>query len=371
MEIIDKGVVFSGIEGGTEAKCCFPALVQLSNGDIIASFQAASEKNAIDSHVLLARSGDGGRSWSQAYSPFVDEVEGEKAAIHAAYLTEIRPGRLAAAMQWCNHFGDPSLEFFNPDTGGLLPMSIYLSESGDNGLSWEVPHKLDAGELSDIPIPLMGPICRVGDDTLICPFETSKNYNDTAPWLHKAAYFISHDEGKTWPEYRVVAHDPESRILYWDHRIVSLGGGRLVDMFWAYDNIANKELNAYMSITTDGGRMWTQPADTGLAGQPWPIPVDSQSFAVVKVDRNKSQSIDMVLTDNLGRSWDAAAPVTIYSDKQQRACGSADLNEHLVDMSSWAYGLPSGIRLSDGNILVVYYAGNSIAVDILWCLVRV
>lgn len=371
MNIIDQGIIFLGTKGGREAKCCFPSLVQLSNGEIISSFQASSEKNSIDSHVLLSRSPDGGKSWGKPYSPFLNEINGKKAIIHAAYLAEVQPGRLIAALQWCDHFNNPSLEFFNSDTGGLLPMSICLSESADNGLTWTTPEKLDAGELNEIPIPLMGPVCKVKSGTLICPFETSKNYDDIESWLHKAAYFISYDGGKTWPEYKVVAHDPQSKILYWDHRIANLGNGRLVDMFWAYDNVLNKEINAHMSKTIDGGQTWTQPEDTGLVGQPWPIPINEQSFVIVKVDRNISQTIEVVLTDNFGQSWDATPPLVIYSDKEQQLFNSSDLNEHLVDMGSWAYGLPSGIKLLDGNVLITYYAGSDVTVDIHWCLIGI
>ena len=154
MNIIDQGIIFSGIKEGQESKCCFPSLVQLSNGEIIASFQAASEKNSIDSHALLTHSFDGGKSWGKPYSPFLNEINGEKATIHFVYLTELKPGLLIAALLWCNHLNDASLEFFNPDTGGLLPTSICLSESTDNGLTWTTPRKLDAGKLNETPIPL-------------------------------------------------------------------------------------------------------------------------------------------------------------------------------------------------------------------------
>ena len=63
--------------------------------------------------------------------------------------------------------------FFNPETEGVLPISIYLSESVDDGLTWSIPEKMDVGEFDSTPIPLMGPISRVSDHELICPFETT------------------------------------------------------------------------------------------------------------------------------------------------------------------------------------------------------
>ena len=370
MEIIDQGIVFAGGKEERESKCCFPSSIQLSNGELLCSFQAATEKNSFDAHVLLARSSDDGKQWEAPYSPFHSEINGGKTTFHLAYLAEINPGRLIADLLWCDHPGIPSLGFFNPDTGGLLPTGIGLSESTDFGTTWTPPRKLDAGELNQIPIPVMGPICRVDRDTLICPFETSKRYDDAGPWLHKAAYFISHDDGKTWPEYKVVAHDPQSRILYWDHRIANLGQGRLVDFFWAYDNLVNKELNAYMSLTTDGGKHWSDPAETEIVGQPWPIAIDHDAFAVVVVDRHRSQNIKLYLTENFGQSFDAAEPIVIYDHHRVAAGVGKSLTEQLAEQRQWSYGLPSGIKLSNGNLMITYYAGTEAVTNIHWCEIR-
>ena len=49
MQIVDSVKIFVGKPNSEFAKTCFPYVVQLSNGDLIASFQAASVKNEIDS----------------------------------------------------------------------------------------------------------------------------------------------------------------------------------------------------------------------------------------------------------------------------------------------------------------------------------
>lgn len=364
MKIIDQGTIYHGIKNTSRAILSFPSIVQLSSGEIIASFQAASRKNAIDSHILLSRSSDGGKTWGEPFAPFGDDITKEKEAIHIAYLSELNPGRLMANLLWCDHFGDSSLEFFNPDTGGVLPISIYLSESADDGHTWTTPKKLDAGELNSTPIPIMGPISKISDNELICPFETSKNYKDMGQWLHKAGYFISRDGGKTWPEYKIVAHDPQSKIHYWDHRIADFGNGVLIDMLWAYDNVHNRELNAHMTKTTDGGKVWSVPVDTGLVGQPWPIVIDEKTFLVVCVDRHKSQTIRVVMTDDFGESWDAAPSLAIYTHQQKMGEYGENLAEHLAGQVSWSYGLANGIKLSNETVLITYYAGDSTTTNV-------
>lgn len=129
MKIIDKGIIYSGAENTRHAILSFPSLVQLASGKILASFQAASRKNAIDTHILLSQSLDGGKTWKEPFEPFSPG----KDVIHVAYLSEVKPGRLMANLLWCNHFGDSSLEFFNPDTSGIFQVAWErTSYRGDN-----------------------------------------------------------------------------------------------------------------------------------------------------------------------------------------------------------------------------------------------
>lgn len=367
MKIVRQGVIYKGKPNTDYAKTCFPWLVQLSSGDLIASFQAASIKNGIDSKAVICRSVDSGRTWSKPMNPFDPKVNGSKGVIHLAYITELLPGKLIASVLWCDHFENSELDFFNPQTGGLLPTELCLAFSDDFGKIWSKLQRVDKGDFEGTPTPVMGPIHNLSNGYLICPFETSKSYYDPSKWLHKAAYFISHDNGKTWPEYKVIASDSQSRILYWDHRIANLGGGKLVDFFWAYDNLNNKELNAHMSLTVDNGPNWTQPVQTSIIGQPWPVAIDENSFAVVAINRNYSHTIKVYLSDNLGKSFDAAEPLTVYSRNSKNIEDSTELNEQLVAQTQWAYGLPSGIKLMNGNLMMTWYAGNEAATSIQWC----
>ena len=204
MKIVEQGAIYKGKPNTGYAKTCFPWLAQLSNGDLLASFQAASVKNGIDSKAVICRSVDGGRTWTEPVNPFDPRVNGSKGVIHLAYITELSPGKLVASVLWCDHFEDPELEFFNPETGGLLPTELCLAFSDDFGSTWSKLRRLEKGDLEGTPAPAMGPIHNLGNGHLICPFETSKPYDDPGQWIHKAAYFISHDNGRIWPEYKVI-----------------------------------------------------------------------------------------------------------------------------------------------------------------------
>lgn len=369
MQITNKGKVFRGEPNSGLAKSCFPFATKLSNGDLIVSFQAALLKNGIDSKAMISRSTNNGLTWSQAQAVFDPTLDGKKGVLHLSYISELQPGKLITSILWCDHHDDPSLEFFNSKTGGLLPTEACVSFSEDNGKSWSKLKAIEKGDLGTIPTPVMGPVHKLENGSLILPFETSKSYDDESVWLHKACYFISYDGGKTWPKYKVVAHDPECKIYYWDHRIANLGMGKLVDLFWAYDTEKNKELNAYLSKSIDFGENWTKPEETKIVGQPWPISIDEDRFAVVAVDRNFSNTIKLYLTNDFGKDFNTAEPLIIY-DNKKTATAKANLNDQLVEMTNWSYGLPSGCKLNDKEILIVYYAGDTAGVDINWCKVK-
>jgi hypothetical protein len=88
------------------------------------------------------------------------------------------------------------------------------------------------------------------------------------------------------------------------------------------------------------------------------------------VDRNYSQTIKLYLTDNNGQNFDIAEPLIIYNAKKP-AIYESTLNEQLTQMGNWFYGLPSGCKLMDGKLLIVYYAGNDAGTDIHWCKVKI
>jgi hypothetical protein len=370
MRILDQGTVFAGKAGSEYAKTCFPFMTRLSNGELLASFQAATVKNGIDSKAVLVRSADKGKTWGAPACVFDPVLDGKNGTLHLAYITELEPGKLVASILWCDHLGDGKLEFFNPQTGGLLPTDACVSFSEDNGYTWSGLRRIEKGPFEGTPTPVMGPIQKLNESILICPFETSKKYEDAGQWQHHAAYFISRDGGLTWPEQKTVAHDPQCRIFYWDHRIANLGNGRLVDFFWAFDATENRELNVHFSVTLDYGLTWSQPKPTSLVGQPWPISIRGEFFAVVLVDRNISRTIKLYETKDGGMSFESSEPLTVYSaDSGCPEDGS--LNEQLVEMGNWCYGLPSGCLLADGTVMITYYAGNDKSTDIKWCRVEI
>lgn len=370
MKTTKAGTVFEGEPGSPQTLCCFPSLCRLGNGDLLATFQCGPEKNHADGTVCLCRSTDGGASWSTPVTPFRDWARGRGLTAHVVYLAEIEPGLLVADLMLCDHLGDPGLPFFNPATGGALPIVIGVSISADNGMHWSEPCFIKTGRFDDVPAPIMSPVRRTSDGNWLLPFETSKSYHDADDWDHYAACAVSCDRGDTWGACVAVANDPEKRRLYWDQRLVALDGNRCLAFFWTFDTQLGRDTTVHRSVSSDGGRSWPAvPEDTGLVGQStWPVPLDDDRIVALTVDRYGEGVIKACLSNDLGANWTESLVLHRHA---LSGCRAATLNDNLSEQALWSFGLPSGIRTGAGELLAVWYSGGSGHTAIHWARVLV
>jgi hypothetical protein len=156
---------------------------------------------------------------------------------------------------------------FNTVTAGLLDMKIMLSESQDDGESWSEPRFVDSSPFYG-PAPITGPILALTAEELVCQFEINKPYYDTTQWRHFSVLKFSHDGGQSWPEHVITSNDPENRFFYWDQRPGVLAEGRILNLFWSYDNKEGCYINIQARESRDHGRSWSEMWDTSVPGQP-------------------------------------------------------------------------------------------------------
>lgn len=370
MKVTTSGQVFSGQPSSPDAISCFPSVCLLANGEMLASFQCGSVKNHANGTVLFSRSKDMGNSWSEPTAPFKQWASSKGLTVHVSYIAEVSPTRLLANLMLCDHWGDPDLPFFNPKTGGVLPIVIGLSESTDNGANWLDPEIIKSGRFDDVPIPIMSPIRTTSDGHWLIPFETSKNYNDAEPWNHYAACVISKDQGQTWDQCVTVANDPEKHLLYWDQRLAALDQNRCLAFFWTFDAQAGADTTIHRSVSTDGGQSWPSiPQDTGLVGQStWPIPLGGDKIVALTVDRYGAGTIKACLSENLGQTW---SQELIIHTHQLSCRNEKNLVGNLSEQQLWSFGLPSGIRISSNEIFTVWYSGSPERTSVHWARIEV
>lgn len=248
-------------------------------------------------------------------------------------------------------------------------MEILLAESGDEGRSWSgwqhIPMPAEIG-----PASLTNPILKLRDGALAMSIETNKHYADRSRWYQKVVFFHSTDQGQTWDDPVIAGQDPTGRIFNWDMRSCVAPDGRIAIFAWTYDTQTTTYLNIHRRISRDQGHSWSAPEDLGITDQAGPPAVLPDGRIVLAwVDRFVSHSIHARLAAAVDAPFDPASEVVIYThgSEAKRDDNTGDL---LVEMGAWSFGLPSATALPDGDVLVVYYAGDNGAMDIHWARLR-
>jgi hypothetical protein len=359
MKIVDRGTVFGGAAGSDRQSAAFPAVAVTPGGRWLSAFRAAPGKSPLaGQRVLLTWSDDEGSSWCEPVDPFTPgAVEGKPGLFRAAGLTALGDRTVLAVLCWVDQ-SEPDLPYYNAETRGLLDTRIFLSWSRDEGARWSAPELVETPAFR-VPTPITGPILRLASGELACQFEVNKHYRDTSEWRHASALLFSRDGGRSWPEHSIASSDPENRFFYWDQRPGVVDNGRVLDVFWTYDNRTAAYLDIHARESLDHGRTWSEMWDTGISGQPAsPLLLPGGIVALVFVDRTGAPAIKLRTSTDGGRTWPAASEVVLYGAVvATQTTAKTTMNDAWSEMAKFSVGLPATARTVEGDLLVAYYAG--------------
>ena len=248
-------------------------------------------------------------------------------------------------------------------------MEIVLADSHDLGRTWSdwrvVPVPPDVG-----PPSLTNPILILPSGRLALSIETNKTYLDRGQWLQRVVYLYSEDQGQTWSDPVTTCQDPTGRIFNWDQRAGVCPDGRVVTFTWTYDRQTTQYLNIQRHLSSDEGATWSAPDDLGFPDQAaHPAILPDGRIVLAYVDRFQSHSIRARLASSADAPFDADTEVELYcqtTDSPQTAAGQGDTGDLLAEMGLWSFGLPFSAALPDGDVMVVYYAGDDTCMEVRW-----
>jgi sialidase-1 len=347
----------------------FPSVVQLANGELLCSLVLGEAFDAANCHTYLARSVDQGQTWhlqGAIYPGTMDRLTSD-----AARLTALPDGGTVAFMVRSDRSDHPEEGLANPENLGFVPTETLLLWSRDAGHTWSSPEILHP-PLVGPSFELCCPIVPLRDGRWFLPTSTWRGWDGDCPNGMKMVAFISHDGGRSWPEYRDVMRDPEQRIIYWESKICELPDGRLLAVAWVYDQVAGTDLPNHYAISADGGNSWSVPQSTGLQGQtPTPYVLDDArkdgagSGQVLLVYRRIDRpGLWANLSHLEGDRWVNDDETPIWGAATQRLTGDSD--NMVQNFQALRFGAPCVVRLADGTIFVAFWCYEDCVSVIRW-----
>ena len=376
MRVIASGYIHDGRTAPVHQRSCSRTTVTLlHDGTLLATCRLGSDRESLDGHEGVFVSTDLGETWAMRYHGYEqgawDGVPGE---VKAFTINELTQGHLTATGLWTDR-SHPDAPFIHPETQGLLPMRVFHTNSSDGGYSWTSRRRMDTEPHPGASCATQPPYVLPGG-ILAQPYEHWKEYEDPSPG-HPAAWFrLSNDQGATWPDFIQVARHPDNMLYYWDQRLaVHPTTGQWVVMFWTHEPDTGTDRDVHIAWGTPDGMSWTTPSSTGLPGQHCqPIPIGGNRLLAAYAQRGNPPGIGISISEDFGRTWDRSRDLLAYDSREgdeSGADGGRSQKDKWNDMIAWRFGHPRGVLLPDGNVFVVYYAGDDVVKSACWAKIEV
>lgn len=339
----------------------FPSLAMLPGGEIGCAFALASAFEASDMFTALGRSSDGGHSWSEPELLYRSPLDPPSSS--NVRIASLLDGRLVAGgARWNRTRIDDGL--VNPATLGFVETDLFLLRSAD-GRAWSAPQPV-VPPLAGPSFELCSPLVPLRDGRLLWPTSTWRGWEGAAPNGMQAVALVSEDDGVTWPRWLEVMDGVARDVVFWELKIVPLGHG-LLAVAWAHDLAAGRDLPVHLAFAPDG-RAFGPPRATHLLGQTTtPLPLDDDRLLLVyrRTDRPGlwAELARSVPDGGLRRE----AELELWSGAVTGAAGSGTARE----MSALRFGLPSLLRLPDGDVLCAFWCVEDCIAVVRWLRLRV
>lgn len=340
-----------------------PTLVVPDGGELLAGFDLGEAVESLDYRTYTARSSNGGETWSAPARLFEDSVA--RRATHSVRLGQAADGTIVG---WGARMyrDDPEAGVVNRDNLGYTAMDLILLRSRDGGRTWEGPQTVEP--------PLVGPafetchrVIELADGRWLAPTSTWKGWDGAAPNGMKAIALVSHDRGRTWPEFLDVMDGYAQGIIYWEQSIAQLQDGRLLAVAWAMNERSGQTLPTPYAISQDG-RKFSTPQPTGLHGQTAKTLVLADGHVLCLYRRHDKPGLWAALARIDGDRWIELAQTPLW----QGAGSGMKAQERIgAELSSLKFGFPSMVQLPGGDVLAVFWCCEDCIYNIRWLRLRI
>ena len=330
--------MYTGTVAGLPGYCGWPTVISPDGKELLAVFSGGREKHVCPfGRIMLIRSQDGGRTWSDvkqlSQGPLDDRDAGICMAPDGTLLVNYFTNILALCGQWetlpenwKSVAESISLAKLNQEHG------FWMKRSADNGKTWSEKYSIPVNNPHGPTVMSDGTLLLVGrklSSSAAYQYEGSRMGSEIA-----AAK--SWDNGRSWKVISTLpvapGHTPERCF---EPHAIEMADGRIIASL--RDQNDYPDIRTWLTVSDDSGRTWSEPVESGTD---YPVHFlridDGRRLLMTCGRRNGAYGVVARISGDCGRSW--SRDIDIYKDGR-----SADL------------GYPTTARMADGTFFTLWY----------------
>lgn len=340
----------------------FPSVVSMDNGEMLATVVLGEAFEAVNLATHIARSVDGGEAW-QLEGPLNASVAG-KVTSNFSRITALPNGELVVLTARSDRTDHVDEGLTNEANMGFVPVELLLFRSYDYGRTWSEAEILSP-PLEGPSFEICAPITILNDGRWVLPTSTWRGWDGYCPNGMKMVGLVSHDQGKTWPEYWNVMDGSDQKIIYWESKIVEIEDSTLVAVAWVYNEEQGKDLENHYAISEDGGQTWSQPSSTGIQGQTIASMSISDNRLLSVYRRIDKPGLWVTISRLEGGDWVNIEHFPIWGTPELKVT-KQESGKMVEEFQNLKFGAPCLLKESDSSILVYFWCYEANISNIRW-----
>ena len=295
-ELVERVTVAGPVEGGPTRWRGVPAMARLQNGELLVAYREAPDHWITPGGaVRLARSSDGGKTWSEPETVLAEEGRNFGTALGMTQLED----RTVLLPVVENHTisGAPAyFQYYH-----RRATSSYVMLSNDGGESWSPPRILDLGA-QVLWVNIYGEVLTARRGELM--ISVAWQLDSDTSWC-RTGLVRSWDGGRSWSHVTEIAYGVDD-----EKSVCRLLSGRLITVMRDWDRPSKR------SFSEDDGETWTPFDSLPFHGQS-PSLLQTKSGVLLCAYRQRSpgkpQGVALSYSYDDGITWDDAAPLYVSS----------------------------------------------------------
>jgi hypothetical protein len=315
---------------------------------------------AFNYKTYLTRSRDAGFTWEEPM-PLLRESLAPGLTTHTVRTSVFEREGLLIGLGALYHRDDPNTGLVNRVNLGLVKTELFLIKHrlgprGTQRVSMIQP------ALSSPGFEVCHPIICLRDGRWLAPVSTWKGWHGEAPEGMKAVALVSHDKGKTWPEYIVVADQYARGVISWEQSIIQLADDRLLAVVWSFNEGTGRSEPTRYTLSHDG-KTFSPLMETGLLGQTAKLLHLGANRFFMAYRREDEPGLWGVVGEIDGDKWVTHSQTLLW---QGTTAGMTGRDNNANELSALKFGYPSMARVSEDEVMLVFWCKVDDVYEIRW-----